>query len=175
MNNYYPSNGYYSGQVQSTRSVLLEFVVFIPRNEWLMGEMFRTALVVSQRCRSYQSVQVFQDPGPGYQNIADNHIRPQTRSRVESLGDIIYQLPIPLSPSSDFRRVVDLMQSMEKVDTRINPGGLFPWTFGNFVKRAVQKLARDGHIVDGSFHPTLPAADYLYDSFISRYLGAGHM
>ncbi|KAF4614203.1 hypothetical protein D9613_007504 [Agrocybe pediades] len=175
--NYHLTHSYLPGRSQASDAAcsMLEFVVFYPRNEWAMGQMYRTALVLTHRDQQYQVVQVFQDPGPGYQDIQDNHIRPVPRTRLDALGDVIYQLPIPLSASTEYRTIFDLLQRLEKVDTRINPGGLFPWTFGNFVRRALQKLARNGHIIESSLHPAVPASEFLYDMFLSRYLGKGHM
>ncbi len=110
----------------------MEFVRFLRNDTTRQGVIIRGFL---------GKIYIFEDPEScGPYDLTYNKIRGNARSFL----DVTETISIPINPHVNRRDVVSILDSLPKVDTSINPGGLFVWDFGDYVKRFLRVLRKEG-------------------------------
>lgn len=112
----------------------MEFVRFIREGNRGLGQ----GLVIREFLSdSY----MFEDPEScGPHDLRYNKIR----GSAWPFLDIEETISIPIIPHVRRRDVIFILESLPKIDTSSNPGGLFVWDFGDYVKRFLRVLRKEG-------------------------------
>ena len=108
---------------------------------------------------------LFEDPEScGPYDVIYNKIRGTARSFLA----IEEAITIPINPHVSRRDVILILDSLPKVDTSVNPGGLFVWDFGDYIKRFLRVLREEGILsIDMAQYRS---ADHWFDLNISVVL-----
>jgi hypothetical protein len=112
----------------------VEFVRFLRNDNTGMGQGVLIRELLGE-------IYLFEDPEScGPHDLRYNRIRGTARSFL----DIEETITIPIIPYVSRGDVVSILDSLPKIDTSINPGGLFVWDFGDYVKRFLRVLRKEG-------------------------------
>ncbi|CAA7269567.1 unnamed protein product [Cyclocybe aegerita] len=162
-----PSKRYSPGKLAMPSPVYVEVILYVPPLA-LIESPPRAAIALHKlsHYRGEGDTTLFDDPGAGVQSLCSgNIILPRSLVNIDGR----WRLHIPTLGHTSFEGVYALLTNLPKVDENINPGGMFPWTFGNYVRRFLRELDDSGVLAT----PGLLTADQFYEQFLAQKLGSG--
>ena len=112
---------------------------------------------------------IFQDRGTSYQGIPRPNVIEGKTGKMKLCRT---QAQIPLHPHVSESDVLRILTRLPMVDLATNPGGQFPWHFGDYVLRFLRELQKEGWLI-----LDVRDVDHLYEMEFKPYLpqpSAGH-
>ncbi|KAJ3499703.1 hypothetical protein NLJ89_g10069 [Agrocybe chaxingu] len=162
-----PSKCYPPSKLAMPSPVYVEVILYVPPLA-LIESTPRAAIALHKisRYRGEGDTTLFDDPGAGVQSLrSGNTILPRSLVNIDGR----WRLHIPTLGHASFEGVYAILANLPKVDENINPGGMFPWTFGNYVRRFLHELDAYGILAT----PDLLTPDQFYEQFLAQKLGSG--
>ncbi|KAJ3499704.1 hypothetical protein NLJ89_g10070 [Agrocybe chaxingu] len=137
-------------------------VVFFRLEDALPIAPPRAAIVIRDPRTTYNYF--YEDTGRTIPGLAERTIPERMRSNIKEENSVV----IPITAGTSTEEIRRVLRDLPKVDQGINPGGMFPWTFGNYVKRFLREMEKEGLLKVGPYY-----SDEFYDTYLKEHLGDG--
>ncbi|CAA7269568.1 unnamed protein product [Cyclocybe aegerita] len=141
---------------------ILEIAFFRPKQA--LPDVPLRAGIVMHDPRMHLAYYLYEDPGQVIPNATERTIPERTCTSV----DLEWSVEIPITADTTVNHIRRVLRDLPKVDQRINPGGMFRWTFGNYVKRFLRAMEKEYLLQVGPYH-----SDEFYDRYLKGDLGDG--